>query len=156
MEQERTKITARERQAFFDMCICEKLMEEAKASLEKRGKDMPGSRRDFGVMLGAYRRLIANFTDTVPEEQLLSLKKNGERYQVQSGIVLTRHGRDDCGFWISERDAEAIRKGLGEHCLGCMKGVTEQRACELKKALDNMNMIDHKGGCEWAWELNRE
>ena len=156
MEDGRTKITARERQAYFDMAICEKLMEEAKGSLETRGKGLPGFNRDFGVMLGAFNRLMTHFADTVPPEQLVSLRKNGECYQVQSGIVLPRHGKDDSGFWISDRDAEAIRGGLGEHCLGCVKNLTEQRACPLKKALDNMNMIDHKGGCEWGWELNKE
>lgn len=155
MAKERTKITARERQAFFDIAVCERLMIDARESLRKRGADMEGYNRDFGVLLGALGRLITKFCETVPTEQLVSLQKNLNAYKVQSGIVLPRHGKDDCGFWISDADAEAIREGLGEHCLGCMRSVTDQRACKLKKALDSMNAIEHYGGCEWAMELNK-
>jgi len=132
------------------VAVCMELLSAAKDDMQSRKGMIVRMNNDFSRAIGACKRLMERFAETVPNEQLVSLSKNLKRFKVEYGVALPPKRRDSTGFWLSEKDFQTMSGALAEHCLGCMKNVTEQRACGLKKVLDRISAPEHAGGCDWA------
>lgn len=152
---ERKPINAHERLAFFQVAVCMELMSDARDGMQSRKGLIKRMNNEFSRAVGACRRLMERFCETVPDDQLLSLTKNVKRFKVHYGVELPPQRRDSTGFWLSEKDLQTMSAALAEHCLGCMKDVTEQRACGLKKVLDRVSAPEHAHGCDWAEMLTQ-
>lgn len=146
-------INAHERLAFFQTAACAELLIDAKASLQGRKEMIPRLNNDLVHAINACQRVSERFSETVPTEQLISLQKNAKHFKLHYGVDLPPQRRDSTGFWLSEKDLQIMSGALYEHCLGCMKDVTEQRACGLKKVLDRISAPEHAHGCDWAQML---
>lgn len=147
---DRKPINAHERLGFFQTAISMELLLDAWEGMKSRKNLMYRMNNDFSRAVGACKRLMERFCDTVPDDQLVSLTKNVKRFKVHYGVELPPQRRDSTGFWLSESDLQTMSAALAEHCLGCMKDVTEQRACGLKKVLDRVSAPEHAHGCDWA------
>lgn len=155
MNTERKPINATERLAFFETAVCLDMLDEARKGLQSRKGLIPKLNFHLGAAISALEKVVAGFCETVPDDQLLSIQKNVKRFEVKYGVKLPPQRRDEMGFWLSEKDLQTMSGALYEHCLGCMKDVTEQRACGLKKVLDRVSAPEHAHGCDWA-EMLRE
>lgn len=151
----RKNINASERLGFFQVAVCMELLSDAKDGMQSRKGMIERMNNEFSRAIGACKRLMERFCETVPDDQLLSLQKNVKRFKVHYGVELPPQRRDSNGFWLSESDMQVMSEALAEHCLGCMLGVTEQRACKLKKVLDRISAPEHAHGCDWAEMLAR-
>ena len=150
MNGNRRPINARERLAFFEVAVCSELLGEAQEGMQSRKDGIPRMNNEFVHAINACKRLMERFCETVPNDQLMSIQKNVKRFKVRYGVELPPQRRDSTEFWLSEKDLQTMSGALAEHCLGCMKNVTEQRACGLKKVLDRVSAPEHAGGCDWA------
>lgn len=150
--EERKRLYAEERLALLHLCAALQGFASASA-LDKRIASIKGAKSMVNGAKGMLGKVLEEIYDTVPLEQLLSIKRQlkGLRYSISIQNVGGKDYKND-GLYLSLDTLDALLEGVRDHCMMCMKDTTEQRKCALAKALDELpciNADENAKGCRY-------
>ena len=153
---EKRRVYATEQDALLNLRVAENILRRIKQQnlLAERAKLVPYGARDLGNVIKGTERLLENLLATVPDNQRKTISRNVNSASYTIGVKRPGGTRnvDDFGMWISLRTLNQILEGLHDHCLMCSMDLGQQRACPLKKALDELpsDIPDRSdGGCRF-------
>ena len=153
---EKRRLYATEHDALIKLRVAENVLRHLRDQnqLGERAKLVPYGARDLGGAISGVERLLENLLETVPDNQRKTISRNVASASYTIGVKRPGGTRnvDDWGMWISLRSLNQLLEGLHDHCLMCDKDLSQQKACPLKKALDELpsDIPDKRdGGCRF-------
>lgn len=150
--EERKRLYAEERLALLHLCAALQGFASASA-LDKRIASNKGAKSMVNGAKGMLGKVLEEIYDTVPLEQLLSIRRQlkGLRYSISIQNVGGKDYKND-GMYLSLEALDTLLDATRDHCMMCMKNTTEQRKCALAKALDELpciNADENAKGCRY-------
>lgn len=152
MERKRMYVT--ERDALTELVAIANLTVSVSESLKERSKSVKRARSLQGLMRWAAMYLLEQYLKTVPQEQLLSIKRNLKdmQYTIGTKSVNKDKHRDEWGLWVSYADLQTLADSAKEKCLTCDLCDGRERSCPLRIALDTIGTDEkHDNGCAYRW-----
>lgn len=153
---DKRRLYSSEHDALLKLRVAENILRHTKEQglLSERMKLIPYGARDLGNLISGVTRLLEKLLATVPDNQRKTISRNVNSASYTIGVKRPGGTRnvDDFGMWVSLRTLNQILEGLHDHCLMCSKDIGQQRACPLKKALDELpsDIPDRSdGGCRF-------
>lgn len=154
---DKRRLYSSEHDALLKLRVAENILRHTKEQglLSERMKLIPYGARDLGNLISGVTRLLEKLLDTVPDNQRKTISRNVNSASYTLGVRRPGgNGRnmDDYGMWISLRTLNEILAGCHAHCLMCSMDVSQQKACPLNRALEELpsDLPDRKdGGCRF-------
>lgn len=151
------RVYASEYDALMRLRVAENVLVHVreKGLLAERVRLVPYGARDLGRLISGMDRLLEQLLGTVPDNQRQTISRNVNSASYTIGVRRpggAPRNMDDYGVWISLRTLNEILEGLHDHCLMCSMDPAQQRACTLRKALEELpSDIPDKanGGCRY-------
>lgn len=135
MEQKR--MNASEQTAIKQFAIALTILQDH--DLDKRLEGIKYGKRDMGHIRSTIQRVFEELMATVPLEQALQLRKTMQTLRFSIGVPRPINRRDDeYGTWVSMHAANTFANAALEQCMLCECSEKEMRACEVRKALDEL------------------
>lgn len=137
-EAAKKRLSADEMRGLLNLFAGLNALKEAEL-VNSRITEIEGARRLYMCGWGMIRRLSEKIVDSMPMDQVLSLRRNLKtlRYSIS---VARPGGKDysDDGRWLSYTALDVLVGAAQDTCLMCMKDKQEQRKCPLAKAFDEL------------------
>lgn len=148
---EKKRLTASEREALMALNVAAQVTDGCAGALEKRLKGVVRGKMHLGAAKFWIEKVFADVVGTVPEEQLLSYRRNMRGCSYTVGVKSPAGLRcDDYGVWIDNGCIHALRDACRDRCLVCEMDAAGRRKCELRRALGEMSTVEDGGGeCPW-------
>ena len=135
MEQKR--MNASEQIAIKQLAIALTILQDH--DLDKRLEGIKYGKRDMGNLRSTIQRVFEGLMATVPLEQALQLRKTMQTLKFSIGVPKPINRRDDeYGMWVSMHATNTLANAALEQCMLCECSEKEMRACEIRKALDEL------------------
>jgi len=141
-ERERRRITSTERSALLRYAAALSIWTEP--GCEDFIKGLPYGGRDLETVRRVTLRLWTNAMAVIDKDQLRQILMNVEAASVTVGITRMRAAEhaSKYGQFITHAAATALTEAAAEKCSTCMLDRNGARRCELRAALDEMNIVD--------------
>lgn len=156
-KQERVRLKGYELTALmrFHVALC--LLKDHEAEFKKRAKMVKGGTWYLKTAAGLLDKLIDAAYDTIPREQLQTIKHSIMETTYTVGVRCKATHSDDkyrenYGAIVPYAVLDEIFTACEDHCALCIAGPAEAKGCALRKALDVIpNDAEDKddGGCPY-------
>lgn len=108
-------------------------------ALRERLGQVRYGRRDYAMIIKTLYSLCERLMDTIPTQQLISLRRNLKEIGCTVGVRRPIHRNDaEYGMWLSYDALNALAPAIHDACLLCDRSPGEQRRCPLRAALREM------------------
>ena len=135
MEQKR--MNASEQTAIKQLAIALTILQDH--DLDKRLECIKYGKRDMGSLRSAIQRVFEGLMATVPLEQALQLRKTMQTLKFSIGAsTASRKSRLSEASGLKLHAANTFANAALEQCMLCECSEKEMRACEIRKALDEL------------------
>lgn len=126
-----------ESEAIKRIMIAVSVLSSGKETLWERLKLIKNGRRDYAMSAKKIEALFGDLLDTVPTEQLLTMRRNLASLGYTIGVRRPGASNDrDYGAWLSWEALNALFEAAREKCIVCDLPNDKQRQCPLAKVLD--------------------
>ena len=152
----RKRLSAAERDQYLHLQVALSALKDTSA-MAQRIKRIPRARSMLACAIGLIEGVSSRILDTVPLEQLLSLKRNMPhlRWDVRITSASSKDFSTD-GVWVSFNGLDALCDAAREKCLMCMLDKQQRRKCPLAKALDELPIEragDSRDDCNYSLDF---
>ena len=147
------RLNASEQQALIAMFAALNALKDSE-DLDTRLNQIKGAKSWRNGALGMIRKTCEAVLDSMPTEQIVSVKRNLQTLRYYIAVVKPggRTYKDD-GRWLSYEALETLCAAAQDgRCLMCQKNKQEQRQCPLAKAFDElpcMKADERAEGCKY-------
>lgn len=136
-----TRLTASDRESLMRLNVAYEILLTEGAHLDRRLNMIDGGKRDWGLLKKKINQLMERLTDTIPKDQMMTYIRSLQMASYTIGIKrpggIVRNEKD-FGLWLSYSVINRLIDGCHDHCMMCPSDKAERRACELRKALDEI------------------
>ena len=135
---EKKRLTASEREKFLWLTMAGEVLVQVRDGLAPRLALIPGGKRDAAMLESVITKLMEKLIDTVPLEQLFTLRRNLQMCNFQIGVRRPgehRNNRDN-GIWMSYDQYNELIEIVRTHC------------CELCEMDSKMESFAARKGCK--------
>ena len=135
------RLTASDRESLMRLNVAYEILLTEGAHLERRLRMIDGGMRDWGLLKKKINQLMEYMTATIPEDQMMTYLRSMQMTSYTIGIKrpgATIRNEKDFGMWLSYAVINRLLDGCHDHCMMCSEDKAKRRACELRKALDEI------------------
>lgn len=132
------RLTASEREGLVRMNVALEILTQEPAGLVQRSAMVPGAKRDLAMMATKIRKLMEGFTETIPDEQLLTYRRALQMTSYVIGMkkpVTSQRDETNYGMWLPYEVINTLLGGCHDHCMMCDLDTIGRKKCPLRKAL---------------------
>lgn len=141
-----------EQEALWNLMAAEHSLNRTEGLKRRFGQITMGN-ADIGLLKAKTKALLERCMDTVPTDQLLSIRRNLGAVRIQIGIQRPTNRQDEFGRWISWDAIGGMEEAMKEHCMMCDKSFDDRCKCKLRKALNELPIDlpedDGNSGCPY-------
>lgn len=131
---ERQHLRPQEREELFRWMAALSIVKERE--LDPRFRQGKNGARDLGLLRATLDRLVEQLLDTVPLEELVSVRANAKALRCTVGVRPVRDSQlQEYGRFVSYEQLDVLIKACDDHCLMCSLEPHEVRSCALRKAI---------------------
>ena len=149
------RFNASEQEALLQLAAAITNLQRA-SPLDRRVSTIPHGKQLLGGAKGMAQRVFEGLLETMPTEQLWSLRRNLDSLCVRVGVKAAHDSPNDYGRYLSFQALEALTGATRDHCMMCQLSTQQQRQCPLAKALDELpcsERDDDSEGCGYFGRL---
>lgn len=155
MAYERKRLNRDEQTALMDIAGIVTLSRSAMMGhLDKLLEQIPGGKRDMGMLRAKSLKLFEKLCDVTPQESLRALLPTLKQTKCRIGVPLIGHENDfnkEMGFVVSYDDLSVLTAGCKDKCMLCDYTGGQISKCKLRKAFQHLPSPDEPeplgGGC---------
>jgi hypothetical protein len=140
---QKKRLSASERDAMLRISAAAAIIgtEPDKLAQRMEGADLPFAKRDMGLVRSKIFKLLEALVLTIPDDQLLSFKKQIHNSTYNVGVRNPLQDKDndkDYGIWLPYSTVYTLLAGCHDRCMMCDMDKGQRRGCKLKKAIDSI------------------
>ena len=132
---ERKRMTAEERELFAALFALDNILDKFSGGYQRLCQRVPGGWRDYRIAQSRMASVITRLLDTVPVEQLLTVKRQLDLTEIRIGIK-SAAGRDK-NYWVMSYDdlADLAEYATKTECFTCDGA---KHNCRLRQILKEL------------------
>lgn len=155
MAYERKRLNKDEQTALMDIAGIVTLSRSGTLGhLDKLLEQIPGGKRDMGMLRAKSLKLFEKLCDVTPPETLRAMRSSLKHVKCRIGVPLIGRESDhdrEMGWIVSYEDLSILTAGCKDKCMLCDYNSGQISKCKLRKAFQNLPSPDEPepmgGGC---------
>ena len=155
MDGDKKRLNATERESLVRLNVAYEILLRESENLKDRARAIPWAARDLGLLRYRINRLMEQFAETIPTDQLKTyvnaLKMTGYTIGAKRPFGEKRNEKD-YGMWLPYEALNTLLEGCHDKCMMCDLDAMGRKKCPLRRALDSIpNDVPerHDGDCQY-------
>lgn len=136
MEEERQRLSSQGREAVIWLYAIDEALKHYDAYITPTSRRLKNGYRDYRLIRATLDRLLTSLLDTIPIDQLMTIKRHLSSSEVRVRTVSAGSSFDGCNWVISQEDLLCLVSMAVENTCFVCDG--HKNGCQLRKILDNV------------------